>query len=59
MNRAEILKALKKLAQSQGFYAAFLKLLNEAPEAERETLLDTLESKQFKDVVDLVLYLEG
>ena len=59
MNRVEILNTLKSLAQSQGFYGAFLRYLNEASEAEREVLLDKLEAQNFKDVVDLILYLEG
>ena len=59
MNRVEILNTIKILAQSQGFYGAFLCCLNEASEAEREALLDKLEAQNFKDVIDLVFYLEG
>ena len=59
MNRAEILNTIKSLAQGQGFYGAFLRYFNKASEAEREVLLDKLEAQNFKDVVDLILYLEG
>ena len=58
MNRYQILKAIKDLSMSQGFYARFLERLEE-DEEKAEKILDELEALCFADVVDLVLYLEG
>lgn len=54
MTREEILENIKMLARSQGYYGRILRAIEED-----ETILDTLEEQNFKDVVDMVLYLES
>ena len=58
MNREEIMAALEELSKSQGLYGRILSGLNESDEATREAILSELEAQNFKDTVDLVLYLE-
>jgi hypothetical protein len=58
MNREQILEAIRDLAKSQGFYGRFLYNIENDPEG-AERVLDNLEAQNFKDVIDLVLYLEG
>lgn len=58
MNKKEILEMVKSLASSQGFYTRLYQYLSEGSE-ESEEYLDMLEEKNFKDSVDLILYLEG
>ena len=53
LNKEQIKSAIENLAKSQGFYGRVLEQINEHPE-----WLDSLEKKGFKDVTDLVLYLE-
>ena len=53
MNRTEIRQAIRQLAKSQGFYCRLLSAIDENPE-----ILDVLEEQNFKDTLDLVLYLE-
>ncbi len=53
MNRDEILAAVRALAQSQGLYGRILRALDGNDEA-----LEYLESLNFKDSVDMVLYFE-
>lgn len=52
MNKKEILAAIQDLAKSQGFYQRLLNNIND------ETL-DILEKQNFKDVVDMVIWIEG
>ena len=59
MNREEILEVLKSLASSQGFYGRLLASLNNASEDEREEFLCNLESQNFADSLDLIMYIEG
>lgn len=58
MNREQIINAIKSLANSQGFYGRLYEAITSGTE-EAEEYLDLLESKDFSDVVDLVLYIEG
>ena len=58
MNREQILEAIRDLAKSQGFYGRLLYNIETDPEG-AERVLDNLEAQNFKDVIDLVLYLEG
>lgn len=62
MKREEILNIIKELAKSQGFYSRlYIDLLyakDNHPE-EYEEVMQELESKNFKDPVDLILYLES
>lgn len=55
MTREEILNLVKTLAGSQGFYTRLYQFLSEGSE-ESEEYLEMLESKNFKDQVDLILY---
>lgn len=59
MNREQILSAITELAKSQGFYCRLLHAIYSASEEDREEFLSRLEAQNFKDVVDLVLYLES
>lgn len=54
MNREEILENIKMLSISQGFYGRLLDAIEED-----ETILDDLEAQHFKDVVDMVMYIES
>ena len=54
MNKDEILEAISNLASSQRFYKRLYEHILDDPE-----YLNYLESMHFKDIVDLVLYLEG
>lgn len=57
MNRTEILNAIRTLSETQGFYTrVYNKLIDGS--AESETVLDELEAQDFKDIVDLIMYLE-
>lgn len=53
MDRTKILGLIKSLAKSQGFYGRLLESINENPE-----ILDHLEQQNFKEELDLILYLE-
>jgi len=57
MNSTEILNAIKLLAKSQGFYSRLYdKLIDGSKES--EDFLQELESKNFNDITDLILYYE-
>lgn len=62
MKRNEILNIIKDLVKSQSFYGRLLYNLKSAesydPEA-YEAFMTELESKNFSDAVDLVIYLES
>lgn len=53
MTKEQILDAIKSLAMSQGFYGRLLRDINENP-----ALLDELEKQNFKDSLDMVLFIE-
>lgn len=59
MNRDEIREVFKQLAMSQGFYGRLLRQVDEADEEARENFWNDLEEQNFKDSVDLILYIEG
>lgn len=59
MNRDEIREVFKQLAMSQGFYGRLLRQIDEADEEARENFWKDLEDQNFKDSVDLILYIEG
>lgn len=59
MDKLKIMEVITKLAMSNGFYGRLLANIRELPDEEREAMLDKLEQQNFKDEVDLVLYLEG
>lgn len=54
MNAQEIMEAIKSLAKSQGFYGRLYRTLKENPEA-----LEFLEKQNFKDSLDMVMFLEA
>ena len=61
MKMNEIMDTIKMLAQSQGFYGRLLRSLEEAYEENYDAFMEfmnELEEQNFKDTVDLVLYLE-
>lgn len=62
MTRNEILNTIKDLAKSQGFYGRLLYNLESAesynPEY-YEAFMTELESQNFSDAVDLIIYLES
>lgn len=53
LKKDDILRCVKTLAKSQGFYSALYKNLTNKPE-----LLDYLEKQEFADYIDLILFLE-
>lgn len=61
MNREQIMETVKQFAQSQGSYGRFYRDLcemrNNEPERFNEAMT-MLEEKNFKDAVDLIMYLE-
>ena len=57
MNRNDILRSIKMLAQSQGFYGRLYNLLTNGSD-ESKQILDTMESQNFKDTVDMIMWIE-
>lgn len=58
MNKQEILATIKSLAGSQGLYSRLYANLMELSQSERNKVLHELENKNFKDPVDLVMFIE-
>lgn len=58
MKKEEILSAIRSLAASQGFYGRLLFVLS-SDEPDSIAYLEYLEEQNFKDVVDLVMFLES
>lgn len=58
MKKEEILSAIRSLAASQGFYGRLLMALS-SDEPDAVAYLEYLEEQNFKDVVDLVIFLES
>lgn len=59
MNKEQILDAFHSLAHSQGFYGRLLEQIDSVDEETREAFLSDLESRKFRNVVDLVMWIEG
>ncbi len=59
MNREQILSTFRSLAMSQGFYGRLLEQIDSVDEETRDNFLSHLESMNFGDPVDLVMYIEG
>lgn len=59
MNKEQIMKTIRKLAESQGFYGRILKIIESSSEETREALLKSLEEQDLHDAIDLINYLEG
>ena len=58
MDRQAIRSTFEMLAQSQGLYGRLLRNIDEMDEEDREKVWSDLESQNFKDAVDLILYIE-
>ena len=59
MKRDEILETIRSLAQSQGSYGRLLQDLENMPKELYNTVMADLEAQNFKDAVDLIMYIEG
>lgn len=57
MKKEDILKAIRSLAASQGFYGRLLRILT-SDEPDAVVYLQYLEEQNFKDTIDLVMFLE-
>lgn len=58
----DILNAIKELASSQGFYGRLYRDLIELQQNDLEqynSIKEELESQNFHDTLDLIMYLEG
>lgn len=61
MNENQIMKAIGSLAQCQGFYTRLYNSLSTMKECDPEdyhNVMESLVSQNFKDEIDLVMYLE-
>lgn len=62
MKRDKILEIIRELAKSQGFYGRLLRDIEYAENTNPtvyEAFMTGLESKNFKEPLDLILYLES
>ena len=59
MNRTQIMNALRSLAGSQWFYGRLCNHIDSLDEESRDAFLGSLEKENFKDVVDLIMFIEG
>lgn len=57
MKKEEILSAIRSLTASQGFYDRLLSILT-SDEPDAVAYLNYLEEQNFKDTIDLVMFLE-
>lgn len=57
MNKKQILKAIKNLSKSQGFYERLYNKLTDGSE-ESEAYLEEMVEQKFKNVVDLIMFIE-
>ena len=53
------MKTFKSLAQSQGLYGRIVDELESMSESNRNMYLEGLEKQNFKDAVDLVMFMES
>lgn len=58
MKREEIMEIIKSLASSQGLYSRLYKDLMALDEDEYDEVMTELESQNFKDGADLVMFIE-
>lgn len=59
MKREEIIATIKSLASSQGLYSRLYRDLMELDEDEYDEVMTELESQNFKDGVDLIMFIES
>ena len=57
MNKQEILDVVKSLAMSQGYYGRLYDVLTNGTD-EAEYALQEMEEQNFKDAVDMIMWLE-
>ncbi len=58
MKKEEIIAAIKSLANSQGFYGRLYQHICDNP-IESDKWLIYLEEQNFKDIVDLIIFIES
>lgn len=58
MNRHEIEQVLIMLSHAQGFYGKLVHDIGRMPDHIREEFWTEMESKGFKDIIDIVMYFE-
>ena len=58
MKREEIMETIKTLASSQGLYSRLYRDLMALDEEKYDEVMTELESQNFKDGVDLIMYIE-
>jgi hypothetical protein len=59
MKIEQIIEVIKDLAKSQGFYGRLLNDIENMSDGEFAYFKEVLEEQNFKDAVDLIIYLEG
>ena len=59
MKREEIMETIKSLASNQGLYGRLYRNLMELDEDEYNEVMTELESQNFKDGLDLVMFIES
>lgn len=59
MKREEIMETIKSLSSSQGLYGRLYRDLMELDEDDYDEVMTELESQNFKDGVDLVMFIES
>ena len=59
MNRFQIENVMRNLAMSQGMYGRMLDQIYSAPVDEQDRFWENMESQNFGDVLDVILFLEG
>ena len=58
MKREEIMETIKTLASSQGLYSRLYRDLMALDEEKYNEIMTELESQNFKDAVDLIMFIE-
>jgi len=58
MNRNDIKQVFIDLSKSQGFYGRLLRNIDELEDDEKEEYWTNLEQQNFKDSLDLILFIE-
>lgn len=59
MKMEDIIKLIRGLAKSQGFYGRLLESISELDDESYGKLAELWESKKFTDDLDFILYIEG
>ena len=59
MKREEIMETIKSLASSQGFYGRLYRELMELNEDDYNKVMMELENQNFKDGLDLIMFIES